>query len=181
MSLYYLILWNQVVFFKNTSKRIMSIYAPLDKVLRYISFKWIFFSTELLSILYKMTNFHNFSFHKHDIEREIIVFISDNSVIKLKCDNNYKGYLLIRQFKCDRFLPSQILSSRWTDWLFWFLLFDYELNFQVTYWWLNWLMSLGYKRPLEMSDLGALPLIHESSYNHNKFRDAFEKEKVSEF
>ena len=42
-------------------------------------------------------------------------------------------------------------------------------------------MSLGYKRPLEMSDLGALPLIHESSYNHNKFRDAFEKEKVSEF
>ncbi|XP_030828553.1 ATP-binding cassette sub-family C member 9 isoform X2 [Strongylocentrotus purpuratus] len=48
---------------------------------------------------------------------------------------------------------------------------------QVTYWWLNWLLQLGYKRPLEMSDLGALPLIHESNFNHNRFRDVFEKEK----
>ncbi|XP_071504808.1 ATP-binding cassette sub-family C member 9-like [Diadema antillarum] len=58
---------------------------------------------------------------------------------------------------------------------------DWNVNLlsQVTYWWLNWLLRLGYKRPLEMSDLGALPLTHEANYNHNKFRDAFEKEKES--
>ena len=38
MSLYYLILWNQVDILQNTSKRIMNCpYAPLDEVLRYVN------------------------------------------------------------------------------------------------------------------------------------------------
>ncbi|XP_033123425.1 ATP-binding cassette sub-family C member 9-like isoform X2 [Anneissia japonica] len=48
---------------------------------------------------------------------------------------------------------------------------------QISFWWLNWLLRLGYKRPLEISDLGSIPDDFESRNNLNKFKEAFEKEK----
>ncbi|XP_038050114.1 ATP-binding cassette sub-family C member 9-like [Patiria miniata] len=47
---------------------------------------------------------------------------------------------------------------------------------EVTYGWLNWVFRLGYKRPLEMEDLGQLPEVHSASYIHEKFKEAFKKE-----
>lgn len=49
----------------------------------------------------------------------------------------------------------------------------------VSYWWLNWLFRLGYKRPLEQADLGSLPEVHTASYVHNKFKNAYQREKVN--
>ena len=49
---------------------------------------------------------------------------------------------------------------------------------ETSYWWLNWLLNLGYKRPLEIEDLGLLPEAHEAKANHNKFLKAFVCEKV---
>ncbi|XP_070536210.1 ATP-binding cassette sub-family C member 8-like [Ptychodera flava] len=48
---------------------------------------------------------------------------------------------------------------------------------QVTYWSLNWLFVLGYKRPLEISDLGCLPEEYEAHYQYNLFNKAYETEK----
>ena len=49
----------------------------------------------------------------------------------------------------------------------------------LTYWWANWLLALGYKKHLELSDLGVVPERHEAKYNHEKFRTAFREEAVS--
>ena len=40
-------------------------------------------------------------------------------------------------------------------------------------------MSLGYKRPIELDDLGAIPARHEAKYNYNKFNKALKVELVS--
>ncbi|XP_033637853.1 ATP-binding cassette sub-family C member 9-like [Asterias rubens] len=48
---------------------------------------------------------------------------------------------------------------------------------EVSYWWLNWLFRLGYKRPLEQADLGSLPEEHAASYVHNNFKKAYLREK----
>ncbi|XP_078665040.1 ATP-binding cassette sub-family C member 8-like [Branchiostoma floridae x Branchiostoma belcheri] len=45
----------------------------------------------------------------------------------------------------------------------------------VTYWWLNGFLQLGYKRPLEMSDLGKLPKEHHAAVNHKLLGQAFNK------
>ena len=56
---------------------------------------------------------------------------------------------------------------------------DYvNLASEQTYWWLNWLLALGYQRPLELEDLGSLPEAHEARANHEKFWKAFMAEKV---
>ena len=57
----------------------------------------------------------------------------------------------------------------------------YYVNFlsQQSYYWISWLMTLGYKRPLEMEDLGALPARHETKYNHTKFKRVLKQELVS--
>ncbi|XP_033647740.1 ATP-binding cassette sub-family C member 9-like [Asterias rubens] len=54
----------------------------------------------------------------------------------------------------------------------------YYVNFlsQQSYYWISWLMTLGYKRPLEMEDLGALPARHETKYNHTKFKRVLKQE-----
>ncbi|XP_070536031.1 ATP-binding cassette sub-family C member 9-like [Ptychodera flava] len=49
---------------------------------------------------------------------------------------------------------------------------------QITYWPVNWLFTLGFKRPLELTDLGCLPDEYESQYQYNHFRKAYEKEKA---
>lgn len=49
----------------------------------------------------------------------------------------------------------------------------------LTYWWMNWLFILGYKRAIEPSDLGNIPEVHTSEYNHQIFKKNFEKEKVN--
>ena len=51
---------------------------------------------------------------------------------------------------------------------------------EVTFWWLNWIFRLGYKRPLVKGDLGSLPEIHAASYVHKKFKEAYQREKVKQ-
>lgn len=49
----------------------------------------------------------------------------------------------------------------------------------LMYWWLNSVLSLGFKKHLELSDLGVVPEQHEAEYNHERFRKAFIQESVS--
>lgn len=49
---------------------------------------------------------------------------------------------------------------------------------EVTFWWENWLFKAGYKKIIEVEDLGSIPEIHTSTYNHERFRKVFDKEKV---
>ncbi|XP_071784198.1 ATP-binding cassette sub-family C member 9-like isoform X1 [Asterias amurensis] len=46
----------------------------------------------------------------------------------------------------------------------------------LTYWWANWLLNLGYKKHLELSDLGVPSKQHEAKFNHERFRKAFREE-----
>ncbi|XP_041459434.1 ATP-binding cassette sub-family C member 9-like isoform X1 [Lytechinus variegatus] len=55
---------------------------------------------------------------------------------------------------------------------------DYStLLSSVTFWWMNWLFILGYKKTIEPTDLGNIPEVHTSEYNHYLFKKNFEKEK----
>ena len=49
---------------------------------------------------------------------------------------------------------------------------------ELTFWWLNWLPILGYKRPIEIEDLGKIPHQHQAKEIHDKFREAYQNEKV---
>ncbi|XP_070536378.1 ATP-binding cassette sub-family C member 8-like [Ptychodera flava] len=49
---------------------------------------------------------------------------------------------------------------------------------QITLWSMNWLFLLGYKRPLEITDLGSLPGEYEARYQYNLLSQAFEREKI---
>ena len=56
---------------------------------------------------------------------------------------------------------------------------DYvSLPSELTFWWTNWLLALGYNRALEITDLGSLPVKHETKVNHVKFSKAFRAEQV---
>ena len=48
----------------------------------------------------------------------------------------------------------------------------------VFYWWMNWLYRLGYKRPLEIEDLGKLSKIHTTVYQRNRFTKALREARV---
>lgn len=50
---------------------------------------------------------------------------------------------------------------------------------QLVHWWMNWLFVLGFKRPLEMEDLGSIPEVHSAEYNHRRFKNNFKREIVS--
>ncbi|XP_033648066.1 ATP-binding cassette sub-family C member 9-like [Asterias rubens] len=54
----------------------------------------------------------------------------------------------------------------------------YNVSFfsSLTFWWANWLLTLGYKKHLELSDLGVPPKRHEAKFNHERFRKAFKEE-----
>ncbi|XP_072021148.1 ATP-binding cassette sub-family C member 9-like [Amphiura filiformis] len=59
---------------------------------------------------------------------------------------------------------------------------DYvNLGSELSFSWFNWLLKLGYKRPLEMEDLGTLPEAHNTRVKHERFYNAFEQEKTPEF
>ncbi|XP_072025842.1 ATP-binding cassette sub-family C member 9-like [Amphiura filiformis] len=47
------------------------------------------------------------------------------------------------------------------------------------FYWIRWLLNLGYKRPLVMKDLGALPRKHQTKYNYQKLRKVFRREMES--
>ena len=49
---------------------------------------------------------------------------------------------------------------------------------EVTFWWENWLFKAGYKKIIEVEDLGSIPEIHTSTYNHERFRKVLDREKV---
>ncbi|XP_077869091.1 ATP-binding cassette sub-family C member 9-like [Saccoglossus kowalevskii] len=53
-----------------------------------------------------------------------------------------------------------------------------NLTSRVAFWWLNWLMILGYKKSLDMKDLGVLPDEHGTRFHYELFKNAYEKEKV---
>ncbi|XP_072018399.1 ATP-binding cassette sub-family C member 9-like [Amphiura filiformis] len=44
------------------------------------------------------------------------------------------------------------------------------------FYWIRWLLTLGYNRPLEVKDLGTLPRKHQTKYNYEKLRKVFERE-----
>eukprot|EP00057_Strongylocentrotus_purpuratus_P024846 XP_011679320.1 PREDICTED: ATP-binding cassette sub-family C member 9-like [Strongylocentrotus purpuratus] len=48
---------------------------------------------------------------------------------------------------------------------------------EVTFWWENWLFKAGYKKIIEVEDLGSIPEIHTSTYNHERFRKVLDREK----
>ncbi|XP_054751630.2 ATP-binding cassette sub-family C member 9-like [Lytechinus pictus] len=48
---------------------------------------------------------------------------------------------------------------------------------EVTYWWENWIFKTGYKKVVEVDDLGNIPEVHTSMYNHSRFKNVFEREK----
>ncbi|XP_071803247.1 ATP-binding cassette sub-family C member 9-like [Asterias amurensis] len=53
-----------------------------------------------------------------------------------------------------------------------------NLPSSVTLWWMNWLFAKGYKKPLEITDLGDIPEYHQAQHNHRKFKKAFEIEQA---
>ena len=53
-----------------------------------------------------------------------------------------------------------------------------NLASQVSFWWLNWIFFLGYKRPLDVPDLGKLPESLNAETLHQQFKEEYEKEKV---
>ncbi|XP_078001329.1 ATP-binding cassette sub-family C member 9-like [Glandiceps talaboti] len=48
---------------------------------------------------------------------------------------------------------------------------------RITFSWLTWLLSLGYKRPLEMADLGCLPDEHTVTHQYDIFENVYTAEK----
>ena len=59
-------------------------------------------------------------------------------------------------------------------------LHDYApLPSSLTYWWLDWLFKLGYKKPIEPSDLGSIPDKHTADAIHMRFKRNYLKEKVN--
>ncbi|XP_072025399.1 ATP-binding cassette sub-family C member 9-like [Amphiura filiformis] len=44
------------------------------------------------------------------------------------------------------------------------------------FYWMNWLLKVGYQSPLELKHLGSLPVKHTTKYNYKKFRRNFKKE-----
>ncbi|XP_038068619.1 ATP-binding cassette sub-family C member 9-like [Patiria miniata] len=54
----------------------------------------------------------------------------------------------------------------------------YNVNIasSLTFWWVNWLLALGYKKHLELSDLGVVPDRHKAKANHDRFRNVFREE-----
>ncbi|XP_077862231.1 ATP-binding cassette sub-family C member 9-like [Saccoglossus kowalevskii] len=60
----------------------------------------------------------------------------------------------------------------------------YTYNFtnimsRVTFWSVNWVYVLGYKKPIEMSDLGCLPENFECKYQYKRFQKAYKESNTS--
>ena len=57
---------------------------------------------------------------------------------------------------------------------------EYNTNLfsSLSFWWVNWLLALGYTKHLELSDLGEVPERHQAKFNHERFRKAFMEETV---
>ncbi|XP_041460450.1 ATP-binding cassette sub-family C member 9-like isoform X1 [Lytechinus variegatus] len=55
---------------------------------------------------------------------------------------------------------------------------EFYVNFfsQLLHWWLNWLFILGFKKPLEIDDLGTIPEVHTAEYNHRRFKNNLKRE-----
>ena len=53
--------------------------------------------------------------------------------------------------------------------------------YYITFWWMNWLFRLGYKRPLEVNDLGSLPARHRAQHLYEIFKEDFQREIVSNY
>ncbi|XP_030855893.1 ATP-binding cassette sub-family C member 8-like [Strongylocentrotus purpuratus] len=55
---------------------------------------------------------------------------------------------------------------------------DYEpLPSSLTYWWMDWLFTLGYRKPIEPSDLGSIPDKHTADAIHAIFKKNYLNEK----
>lgn len=58
-------------------------------------------------------------------------------------------------------------------------LHDYSsLPSALTFWWMNWVFAVGYKKHIEPHDLGSIPDKHTSLYLHAKFKKNFLAEQV---
>ena len=49
---------------------------------------------------------------------------------------------------------------------------------QLTYWWLNWLPILGYKRIVTVDDLGVLSYSHRARRIHSLFQQVYQQNLV---
>ncbi|XP_071484824.1 ATP-binding cassette sub-family C member 9-like [Diadema antillarum] len=47
---------------------------------------------------------------------------------------------------------------------------------QLMHWWLNWMFILGFKKPLEVDDLGTISTVHTAEYNHLRFKRNLQRE-----
>ncbi len=51
--------------------------------------------------------------------------------------------------------------------------------YRMTFWWLNWLMKLGFKRPIEIEDVGTLPEHHKAFHLYSCLKEDIRNKQVS--
>ncbi|XP_038067008.1 ATP-binding cassette sub-family C member 9-like [Patiria miniata] len=116
--------------------------------------------------------------YQHEVDVHIVIF--DVTLIKLV------GYIVLilieanvirtKLFGCCAItapLPEELKKP---DMLF--MHYYVSLFSSLAFWWVNWLLNLGYKKHLELSDLGVVPDKHEARFNHERFRKAYREEMV---
>ncbi|XP_072031297.1 ATP-binding cassette sub-family C member 8-like [Amphiura filiformis] len=48
----------------------------------------------------------------------------------------------------------------------------------MTFWWLNWLLKLGFKQPIEIQDLGTLPETHKAFRLYSNLKEDIRKQQT---
>ncbi|XP_071805798.1 ATP-binding cassette sub-family C member 9-like [Asterias amurensis] len=71
----------------------------------------------------------------------------------------------------SRKLPADLSNSKMK-----FMNYNVNLASYLTYWWVNWLFTIGYNKAIDQDDLGDIPNRHSARHNHKKFKEAFELE-----
>lgn len=75
----------------------------------------------------------------------------------------------------NRKLPADLLNPKMK-----YMNYNVNLASYLTYWWINWIFSIGYKKAIDQEDLGDIPERHRAQHNHKKFKEAFQLETVGE-
>ncbi|XP_072031466.1 ATP-binding cassette sub-family C member 9-like isoform X2 [Amphiura filiformis] len=58
----------------------------------------------------------------------------------------------------------------------WYTEYCVSFPYCITFWWMNWVLKLGFQRPLEIKDLGSLPKNHSAEHLYEIFKEEFQKE-----
>ncbi|XP_038059425.1 ATP-binding cassette sub-family C member 9-like [Patiria miniata] len=86
--------------------------------------------------------------------------------------------IIVKLFKCfgsasDEDLHEDLKNSNMR-----YMNYNVNLASYLSYWWVNWLLAVGYKKPIQIEDLGDIPTRHRARLNHQIFRRAFLEEKA---